>query len=184
MRRVREALNHIPPSYRTPLEELWRNMEYEEGGEFACCGVFQPRFTEKLTRADEVMSSTGKKLLIRIMKEAGKGARGLLKLHTEINLPDRVKTLRQPSIKSYMVKIGNRTEELEVKTSCTIVNRKKGKKGTLRRSKYVNPESEDSDDDDEEKPMRFPPPPERVYSKHIEVKNRAGQCTYWEWKAG
>ena len=110
------------------------------------------------------------------MKEVGKGARGLLKLHTEINLPDRVKTLRKPSIKSYMVKM------LEAKTSSTIVNRKKGKKGISRRSKYVNPESEDSDDED--KPIRFPPPPERVFSRHIEVKNRAGQCTYWEWKAG
>ncbi len=50
-------------------------MEYEEGGEFACCGVFQPKFTERLTRADEVMSSKGKGLLIRIIKEVGKGTR-------------------------------------------------------------------------------------------------------------
>ena len=157
-------------------------MEYEEGGEFACCGVFQSRFTDRLTRADEVMSLMGKKLLIRVIKEVGKGARSLLRLHTEINLPSRVKTLSQPSIRSFMVRTVKRGGKLEEEDMNKVIKRTQGKKRISRRSKYVNPESEASED--EAVPIRCPPPPERIFSRHIEVKSRAGQVTYWEWKAG
>ena len=44
-KRIRYVLDHTPIGNRAPLEELWRNMEYGAGGEFACCGAFQPRFT-------------------------------------------------------------------------------------------------------------------------------------------
>ncbi len=181
VRKVRVCLDHIPPSHRTPLEELWRNMEHGEGGEFACCGVFQPRFIRRLTRADDVLSSTGKKLLVRIIKEVGRGARGLLKLHTEINLPVRVKALRQPSIKSFMVKLG-KSKDLDPIAEGQSLRSSQGHKRKTKRSRYVNPVSESSDDEDVT--IRNPPLPGKVFSRHIEIKSRAGQVTYWEWKAG
>ncbi len=56
-----------PREYRAPLEELWRNMEHGAGGEYACCGVFQPRFTELLTRADDTLTVKTRKLTVKLI---------------------------------------------------------------------------------------------------------------------
>ncbi len=47
-KKIRMYLDHIPGSIRTPFEELWVNMEHGDRGEFACCGVYQPRFSGAL----------------------------------------------------------------------------------------------------------------------------------------
>ena len=90
--KIRLFLDHTPIAIRTPMEEMWRNMEYGVGGEFACCGVFQPRYFEKLTRADAVLCRSDKSKVIKMIKEVGYGARSLLKLHSEINQPEKIKT--------------------------------------------------------------------------------------------
>ena len=61
----------------------------------------------------------------------------------------------------------------------------KGKKRRVRNySKYVNPDSDESDD--EPAVIRFPPSPKLILSKYIDIRKgrENGGAVYWEWKAG
>ncbi len=126
-----------------------------------------------------------KKILIRLIKEIGYGARGLMKLHAEINSPERVKTFRQPLIKEFLKKkeVHPRRNK-EPKDGHDIESLKKGKNSRASHSKYTNPDSEESED--ETVRIRNPPAPEVIFSRHINVRNLGGSggVVYWEWKAG
>jgi hypothetical protein len=182
-KRVRYVLDHSPIGNRAQLEELWRNMEHGAGGEFACCGAFQPRFTELLTRADVVLTSNARKLTIKFIKEVGYGARGLLKLHSEINQPERIKNFRQPLIKEFMIKI-KKGQGLDDRAGPLGVSRRTWtNKVNERISKYSNPDPEQGED--EEAVIRNPPAAKEIFSEFFSVKRGGnGQPIYWEWKAG
>ncbi len=155
---------------RASLEEFWRNMEHGPGGEYACCGVFQTRFTEGLTRADENLSPNDKIIIIRMIKEVGYGARSLMKLHSEINQPERISTMRQPLIKEFMVRLDIGAQEGTNQLDCELIQKgdKRKYKRTIRRSKYVNPCPDESDT--ETPVIMFPPSPSQVFSKYIAIK--------------
>jgi hypothetical protein len=160
-------------------------MEHGDGGEFACCGVYQPRFTSALIRADITLDLKVKRILIRLIKEIGYGARGLMKLHAEINSPERVKTFRQPLIKEFLKKREDRPRGDEgARDEPVLEGLKKGNKRRTYHSKYSNPDSEESEDDSAA--IRNPPTPEVIFARHINVRNREGSggVVYWEWKAG
>ena len=160
-------------------------MEQGDGGEFACCGVYQPRFTSALIRADITLDLKVKRILIRLIKEIGYGARGLMKLHAEINSPERVKTFRQPLIKEFLKKREDRPRGNEgPRDEPDLEGLKKGNKRRTYHSKYSNPDSEESEDDSAA--IRNPPTPEVIFARHINVRNREGSggVVYWEWKAG
>ena len=107
-----------------------------------------------------------------------------MKLHTEINLPERIKTMRQPLIKEFMVRTKGKLEpEIEELSQYTHKGNKGNKRGR-NKSKYVNPDSDSSDS--EPAVIRFPPHPKIIVSKYIKVvgNGKDGEVVYWEWKAG
>ena len=120
-----------------------------------------------------------------MIKEIGYGARSLMKLHTEINQPERIKTLRQPLIREYMVRTKDKqVPEIEEEPGQHIHKGNKGSKRGRNKSKYVNPDSDSSDS--EPAVIRFPPHPKSIVSKYIKVvgNGKDGEVVYWEWKAG
>jgi hypothetical protein len=187
-KRIRKVLDNIPRDDRVPVEELWRCMEYGEGGEYACCGVFQPRFYNALVRADDVLTHKKRKQLVRFIREVGYGARGLLKLHSEIIKPERVKAFRQPLIKEYMNKPSGKMGKGQGKSPRSPgeddgLLRIKRAKRVHKISRYTNPESEESED--EEMVIRNPPSPEVIFSRFVRIRGGGnGDPMYWEWKAG
>ncbi len=165
------------------MEELWRNMEHGAGGEYACCGVFQPRFTELLTRADVTLTIRTRKLTVKLIKEIGYGARGLLKRHAEIVLPERVRSFRQPLIKEYMTKTKGRHEPEDRTEQARSGEGKRINKSKQRTSRYANPGPKPSGD--EEVVIKNPPSVRKIFADYVSVKGGGnGQPVYWEWKAG
>ena len=119
-----------------------------------------------------------------MIKEVGYGARGLLKLHSEIIRPERVRSLRQPLIKEFMsvTKRGQKPragKEPDDEHKGNNVNKSK----KSRTSRYTNPDPDPSDD--EEVVIKNPPSAGRIFAEFISVKGGGnGQPIYWEWKAG
>jgi hypothetical protein len=182
-KRVMYMLDHTPRESRAPLEELWRNMEHGAGGEYACCGAFQPRFTEQLTRADVVMTSKIRKLTLKFIKVVGYGARGLLKCHSEINQPERVRSFRQPLIKEYLTKAKGKQGPDDRADPAGGGRGTGANKVKVRTPRYINPDPELSEDEDAA--IRNPPSAGKVFVEFVSVKGGGnGQPIYWEWKAG
>ena len=153
------------------------------GGEFACCGAFQPRFTEQLTRADDVLSMNSRKVTIKFIKEVGYGARGLLKLHSEINQPERIRSFRQPLIKEFMIKAKRGHGPDDPAGPIGACKRTRTNKVNERISNYSNPDPDQGED--EEAVIRNPPTAEKILAELVSVKGGGnGQPIYWEWKAG
>ncbi len=108
-----------------------------------------------------------------------------MKLHAEINQPERIKTQRQPLIKEYMVGLGTKATKSGCEDSCKEIQKgNKSKKRRTRNLNYVNPDSEESDNESAE--IRFPPSPKLILSKYIDIRKgrENGGVIYWEWKAG
>ena len=109
-----------------------------------------------------------------------------MKLHAEINLPERIKVQRQPLIKEYMVELGTKASKKvgHQGSHNQVIKGDKGKKKRTRKSKYVNPDSDESDD--ETASIKFPPSPKLILSKYIDIRKgrENGGVIYWECKAG
>ena len=92
-------------------------METSEGGAYAACGVFLPSFLEKLTRADKELSKSTKTKLMRFLREIGKGARQILKIHRDICTVESRVELHQTSIKNFLVKKPGKEKDNDSDTS-------------------------------------------------------------------
>jgi hypothetical protein len=182
------------PNERPQFEELWRNMETAEDGAYAACGVFLQGFLDKLTRADVQMTKTQKSRINRFLKEVGRGARQILKIHRGLCEDRATVELNQTSIKSFLVKMpkhGDRCEEdggSDADGEVVKVNNIKKKK-QKKRSIYVNPDtSSDSDSEGDKTPrIKNPPSTSTILRKyfHLNIKKGVrGEVVYWEWKAG
>jgi hypothetical protein len=182
------------PNERPQFEELWRNMETAQDGAYAACGVFLPGFLDKLTRADQELTKAELQKLNRFLKEIGKGARQILKIHRELSEMKVRTELYQTSIKSFLEK--KRVDLVGGDCDCEDEDRPQGKKNKIKKRKghrsiYVNPgrESDSGSDSDSEGTPRIknPPSPSTVLRKffvyNIE-KGPFGGVIYWEWKAG
>ena len=95
------------PNERPKFEELWRNMETAEDGAYAACGVFLQGFLDKLTRADDQMTKPQKAKINRFLKEIGRGARQILKIHRGLCENRAAVELNQTSIRTFLVKKSN-----------------------------------------------------------------------------
>ena len=171
-------LDALSVAQRPIYEELWRCMETEEAGEYACCGVFLPVFISTLTRADHEMGKKEKNRALKLLKEIGRGAREILKVHSGVSMAARSVELRQTSIKSFMKEAEDADKDPET------TEKKKRKKRTPR-SKYVNPGRDSDNEEDEDKAPRIknPPNPEIVFKRYIEttvVGERGGGMSYTE----
>ena len=190
--KVEMFIRAAPPSQRPVMEDLWRCMRQEELGEYACCGIFTPDFINHLSRGGEVMTQKDKTRLNRLLREIGKGAREILRVHTGINIATRTEDLRQTSIKSFLRVAPSLPEDDSEDDEGRIRNRRK--KRNTRRSQFANPveeATEDSQDsNEEEKRIRIKnPTPTRIIIRNFLSFKRVlgrgmGSDIYWEWKAG
>ena len=181
------------PNERPQFEELWRNMETAEDGAYAACGVFLQGFLEKLTRADDQLTKAQKTKMNRFLKEIGRGARQILKIHRGL-CENRVSVeLNQTSIRSFLVKkptpVTGSDEESETDGKVNKASNKKNKKREKKRSRYVNPDtSSDSDKENDNTPrIKNPPSTSTILRKYFHYNIRRGnmgEVVYWEWKAG
>ncbi len=178
-------IKKMPQNVRATAKEVWRSMENNRHGEYACCGVYLEDFCEELTRADEELDRKGKSAIMGLLKAIGGGAREILRIHMGVNSVNRMKTLTQMSITSYFNKIEKReVYSDEEEESGEKRHNKRSYKG---RSKYINPIESESESDGEDIRIRNPPSPKLVFSNYIKViKPRlvGDSPEYWEWKAG
>ena len=167
-------------------------METAEDGAYAACGIFLPSFLDKLTRADQELTKQQKARLNRFLKEIGKGARQILKVHRGLSEIKASVELNQTSIKNFLVK-----KSLPVPPSEDSGSegdggknyKKKKNRKKIKRSIYVNPiSSSDSDSEHDDAPrIKNPPSTSFILRNYFNYNVRGGvwgEVVYWEWKAG
>ena len=160
-------------------------------GEYEACGVFLPGFLDRLTRADEDLTKKQVKILSKILKEIGRGARNMLRIHREINDKRIGRELNQKSIKSFLVSssLSRKTTDGDSETSSQpAAQEKKKQKSSSKRNKTQQPESDTEGSDDDGAPRIKNPPSSRTilrnFFSYIMVKVEGRDIVYWEWKAG
>ena len=189
--RVRGIIDSLKVSYRAPLEELWRNMEVANDGEYACCGVFTPTFLKGLTRSDHDVDKNERAAILKVLKVIGAGTRDILRAHAEADQVGNAIHLNQTSITAFFAPLpvakGKEGNDDENNKS----NNKKNKKNRKKREvKYVNPGDAPGGSDDEEETPRIINPPSyfSVFRQHITTVRQGhledDSVVYWEWKAG
>jgi ribonuclease HI len=131
-RNVWSIIDDIPTKDRPQFEELWSCMEVCEDGAYAACGVFLPGFLDRLTKADEDLSKKKVRTLNKLLKEIGRGARNMLRIHRELNDKRIGRELNQQSIKSFLVssKLTRKPTEGDSETSSQPDAQKKKKHKT------------------------------------------------------
>ena len=184
-REVDAYIKRMPQNIRITAREIWQAMKSNANGEYACCGVYLEGFCEDLTRADEELDRKGKGALMGLLKVIGHGAREILRIHTGVNIVNRMRSLTQTSIKTYFKKKVTRDLHSDEEEEKGII--KKKKKSSKGRSKFINPKESESEDDSVEPRIRNPTSSKVVFSNYIKlIRPRlvGDSPEYWEWKAG
>ena len=129
----------------------------------------------------------------RFLKEIGRGARQILKIHRGLCENRVAVELNQTSIKSFLVKrpgpetgSGDDASDADGKL---IRTNNKNKTKQRKKSIYVNPDTSSDSDTDEENTPRIKNPPStstilRKYFHYNITRGGSGEVVYWEWKAG
>jgi hypothetical protein len=189
--RIEMFVRAAPPSQRSSMEGLWRCMNSERLGGYACCGVFLPAFLDSLSRADDILSKKDRTRLNKLLREIGKGAREILRVHTEINIINRAVDLRQLSMVPFLVKSKNMgDDEGEMGQGKAKARPKTGRKAKGAK-KRPPPESDEENnrpgDNNKEEKLKTPVSYKKVASfimRRTVLGGGVGRVTYWEWKAG
>jgi len=66
------------------VEEMWTRMRYRRGGEMAMMGCFQPRWVNTIYKGRMTLSGGEERVVGRILREIGMGARGLMKFYNGV----------------------------------------------------------------------------------------------------
>jgi hypothetical protein len=118
------------------LEDMWTKMKCRRGGEMAMCGCFQPRWVELLLKGMMPLRDGEDKIIMKILKIIGAGAREIIKIYCEeIKQGELSRNIRQTNILGYFGRRGKGIDTnrnlIKYKGEIVREGKKKSKKHTI-----------------------------------------------------